>query len=134
MSLLAPIPSINLSQSYFDPLYEGTSLTLDCSVQFPVFIDYHWSVNIKKDGNTIVNSTSISVDSNNYGADVEFSVLNSDTDSGNYTCVVDNIASNDHYFENMEESSPSLTLFILSIVILSSIIIYNLCLYRPSSS
>ena len=134
MSLLAPIPSINLSQSYFDPLYEGTNLTLHCSVQFPVFIDYHWSVSIKRDGNTIVNSTSISVHSNNYGADVEFSVLNSNTDSGNYTCVVDNIASNDHYFENMEESSPSLTLLILSIVILSSIIIYNLCLYRPSSS
>ena len=91
---------------------------MDCSVQFPVFIDYHWSVNIKKDGNTIVNSTSISVHSNNYGADVEFSVLNSDTDSGNYTCVVDNIASNDHYFENLEESSPSLSLHILGRVII----------------
>ena len=130
--LLAPIPSINLSQNYFGPLYEGTNLTLVCSVQFPVFIDYHWSVNIKKDGNTIVNSTSISVHSNYYGADVEFFILDSDTDSGNYTCVVDNIANNDNYFANTVESSLSLTLLILGIVILSSI--YNSYLYRPSSS
>ena len=122
--LLAPIPSINLSQSYFDLLYEGTNLTLDCSVQFPVFIDYHWSVNIKKDGKTVINSTSISVHSNKYAVDVEFFVLNSNTDSGNYTCVVDNIASNDHYFENVEESSPSLSLHILGTVIIDKLFIF----------
>ena len=115
-------------------MYEGTNLTLHCSVQFPVFIDYHWSVNIKKDDNTVVNSTSISVHSNNYGVDVEFSVLNSDTDSGNYTCVVDNIYSNDKYSANMEESSPSLTLLILGIVILSSIYNIIICIDLPVPS
>ena len=105
-----------MSQSYFNPLYEGTNLTLHCTVQFPVPVNYHWSINIKKDGNTVVNSTFISVQSSNYGIDVEFAVLNSNTDSGNYTCIVNSIDNGDHYFENMEEFS-SLTLLVLGIVI-----------------
>ena len=103
-----------MSQSYLNnPLYEGINFTLHCTVQFPVPVNYHWSINIKKDGNTVVNSTSISVHSNNYGVDVEFFVLNSNTDSGNYACVVDNLDDADHYFENMEESTPFLTLLVL---------------------
>ena len=85
---------VTISQSYYDPLFTGTNLTITCDitlsnlVDIPVIVSNVWT----RDGSEINENTImgdfVKLTDLSYTTSLEYYPLNSFTDDGQYKCLV----------------------------------------------
>ena len=93
-SYLVPPWDVTISQSYYDPLYAGTNLTITCNitlsnlVDIPVIVSNEWTRNRNEITEITITEDLVKINNFNHIASLEFFPLNALTDDGKYKCSV----------------------------------------------
>ena len=94
VSNLVPSLELNITKSYYGPIYVGTPLTQNCSLQLDGLVDINTIVSFRwtKDGMIVqedsrVTISFIIISSLEYVSSLSFNLLNI-TDNGQYHCYV----------------------------------------------
>ena len=138
-SYLVPSFNVTISQSYYDPLYTGTNLTITCDitlsnlVDIPVIVSSEWTRNGNEITETTLTEDLIKISNLNYIASLEFFPLNALTDDGEYKCsvrVIPSVMDEDDYMyitnttNNASTALDVLGEFIVDLVKITVILYY----------
>ena len=138
-SYLVPPFNVTISQSYYDPLYAGTNLTITCDitlsnlVDIPVIVSNEWTRNGNEITETTITEDLIKINNLNYIASLEFFPLNALTDDGEYKCsvrVIPSVMDEDDYMyitnttNNASTALDVLGEFIVDLVKITVILYY----------